>query len=221
VTLAAAVKLLYLAAFLAALAVGYRNRRHRPVAVYLGAVLAIDMIRAAAEACLLPPPPRPYQGWLLLLRHLDQGAYFALLLAGPALALAVFTGLKSRWPIAVTWAALWLVGWLGYPELRGGALLKLYSAVEAAGGLLAVVLFVRWALRHPELLAIKGVPPAVAVSVVLLGASLVASVLPSLAGAQTLARWPAIVGLHGVALAAVLVLQLRALIGNDSKQETS
>jgi hypothetical protein len=220
VILSVAVQLLYFAAFLAALAVGHQSRRHRPVAVYLGAVLAIDLIRAAAEACLLPPPLGAYQGWLLLLRHLDQGAYFALLLAGPALALVVFAGLKSRWPIAGTWAALWLVGGLGYPGLRGDTLLELYSAVEAAGGLLAVVLFVRWALRHPEQLAIKGVPPAVAASVVLLGASLVASALPSLAGTQTLARWPAIVGLHGVALAVVLALQLQALIGNDSKQET-
>lgn len=234
----ATVLALYVAAALTALAVSRRDRQHRPVAVYLCAVLALDALRTGLEVYLLPPLASPYQGWQLAVRHLDQGAYLALLLAGPALAVAVFCARRipcSRpqptmrsppktlvpgpwWPIAGAWAALWLVGWLGYPELRGDALLECYSAVEAAGAVVALLLFARWAWRHPELLAVRGAPLAAKAAVILLGASLVVSALPSLAGAETLAQWPAIVGVTGVALAAVLCLQLQALIHNRDTQ---
>jgi hypothetical protein len=70
------------AAALTAALVARRRREHRPVAVYLGAVLALDVLRLGL-AQLLPAGQGPYEGWAEVVRAVDQGAYLALCAALP------------------------------------------------------------------------------------------------------------------------------------------
>jgi hypothetical protein len=80
-TLLAALTLaLYAAAGLAALV-----SRSRPVAAYLGAVLAIDALRWC-QALLLPAPPELRAGWWLVAWWAEVGLYTASMLALPAMA---------------------------------------------------------------------------------------------------------------------------------------
>jgi hypothetical protein len=132
--------------------------------------------------------------------------YVALLMAVPAMAVALF--LRRRpWVIAVVGVVLWLTIVVSYPDLRGNALLELYSVAELAGALLAVGCFVMWT-TSPR--AEKG-SVSVQSGVILTGASLATVVVPSLFGPLALERWTAIMALHALAFAAVLALQLRTL----------
>lgn len=76
------------AAFTAALVARHRPE-HRPVAVYLGAVLALDLLRLGL-AQLLPAGPGPYEGWAEVVRAVDQGAYVALCAALPVMGVGIF-----------------------------------------------------------------------------------------------------------------------------------
>jgi hypothetical protein len=83
------------AAVLTAAVVAHRRPEHCPVAVYLGAVLALDVLRLGL-AQLLPPGPGPYEGWAEAVRALDQGAYVALCAALPVvLGVGVFLRRKQ------------------------------------------------------------------------------------------------------------------------------
>lgn len=75
-------------AFTAAL-VARRRPEHRPVAVYLGAVLGLDLLRLGL-AQLLPAGPGPYEGWAEVVRAVDQGAYVALMAALPVMGVGIF-----------------------------------------------------------------------------------------------------------------------------------
>ncbi len=88
-------------------------------------------------------------------------------------------------------------------------MLRVYAAVELAGGLAASGMFLSWA-RSPRLER-RSTP--IMAGIVLIAASLTTVLLPALTGAGLLIRWPVVVALHGVALAAVLALQLRDLLG--------
>jgi hypothetical protein len=203
-TLRALVMIICVATTAAGLVLARRDARHRPVAGYLAAVLGLDLLRLGLHQ-VLPPGSGERHGVALLLRHLDQGAYLGVLLAPAAMAMSLF--LRRRpWPIVVAGAAAWAMVVLSYPALRGADLLRFYTAVELAGGLAAAGMFVTWA-RSSWLSC--SVP--IMAGIVLIAASLASIAVPALTGAGALARWPAIVALNGVALAAVLALQLRAL----------
>jgi hypothetical protein len=77
------------AAALTAALVAHRRPEHRPVAVYLGAVLALDLLRLGL-AQLLPPGQGPYEGWAEAARAVDQGAYVGLMVALPLMGVGVF-----------------------------------------------------------------------------------------------------------------------------------
>jgi len=208
-TLRALVMIIGVAAAAAAPVLARRDARHRPVAWYLVAVLGLDLLRLGLHQAL-PPGPGERHDVALLLRHLDQGAYLGLLLAPAAMAMALF--LRRRpWPVAVAGAAAWAVVVFGYPALRGADLLRVYTAIELAGGLAAVGMFLTWT-RSPRLDEERHSAP-VMTGIVLVGGSLASVAVPALTGDGTLARWPVIVALNGVALAAALALQLRALLG--------
>jgi hypothetical protein len=81
-TPAAAYMLLLAAAAITAAVVAHRRPEHRPVAVYLDAVLALDLLRLGL-AQLLPAGQGPYEGWAEVVRGVDQGAYVALCAALP------------------------------------------------------------------------------------------------------------------------------------------
>jgi hypothetical protein len=176
-------------------------RRRGPVAWYLVVVVGLDLLRLGLRQ-LLPPGPAAREGFALLLRHASQAAYLGLILAIPALAMALF--LRRRpWPVAGAWAAVALVVVATYPELRGPELLRAYSALELVGGLGAVGCFVAWRRRR-ERLTVEH-----ACGIVLISASLATVALPPLLGAGVLERWPVIVALHALAFGVVLALQLR------------
>lgn len=86
---AAAYMLLLSAAALAAALAARRRPEHRPVAVYLGAVLALDLLRLGL-AQLLPAGQGPYEGWAEVARAVDQGAYVALMAALSLMGVGVF-----------------------------------------------------------------------------------------------------------------------------------
>lgn len=192
--------------------VAFRDSRHRPIAWYLVAILGLDLLRLGLRQ-LLPPGPTERQGAALLLRHLDQGAYLGLILAVPAMSMALF--LRRRpWVIAVVHVAIWTAVVIGYPVLRGVALLRLYTAIELAGGIASAGMFIMWTRSH------EGASVPIMSGLVLAAASLATVVVPSLVGEGALVLWPVIVALHGVAFAVVMVLQLRVLLGNSRRSET-
>jgi hypothetical protein len=201
-------------AAVAAVALVRRDARHKPVVWYLVAVFGLDLLRLGLHQ-LLPSGPAVRQGSVVVLRHADQAVYVALLMAVPAMAVRLF--LRRRpWMIAAAGLVLWLAIVVSYPGLRGDVLLELYSVVELAGALLAVGCFVTWA-KSPQ--AEEGSAP-IQSGIILAGASLATVIVPSLFGALSLERWDAIMALHALAFAAVLVLQLRSLLG-DPKQENT
>jgi hypothetical protein len=81
-TPATAYMLLLTAAAVTAALLARRRPGHRPVTIYLGAVLALDVLRLGL-AQLLPPGQGPYEGWAEVVRAVDQGAYVALCAALP------------------------------------------------------------------------------------------------------------------------------------------
>lgn len=80
---------LFVAAAVVAGLLARRDERHRPIAWYCGVVAALDVLRLA-RAAALSPATGPREGWELLVRHLDCGAYLATLAALPAMAAALF-----------------------------------------------------------------------------------------------------------------------------------
>ncbi len=203
---------LYAAAAITAVALARRDKRHRPVAWCLAAILALDVARLGLKQ-LLPPGPEVRTGWDAWLRHLGQGAQVGVFLARPAMAMRLWVGWRP-WLVVAAGAALWAYVVGAYPGLRGVPLLELYSDVEFCGAAASVLTFGLWAWRRPsdEIAS----PPATC-GVVLCGASLAVTVVPSLTGALTLEHWPAIVALHAIALALVIGLQLRELIPARTK----
>jgi hypothetical protein len=171
------------------------------VAWYLAAVVALDLLRLGLTHVVPTGPGPPRVGLELLLWHVDQAAYLGLILAVPALAMALFLR-RPPWPVAAAWATAALVVAATYPELRGPELLRAYSALELAGGIAAVGCFISWLWRRERLTTSH------ACGIVLISASLATVLLPSLVGAGALERWPVIVALHAVAFAVVLGLLL-------------
>jgi len=207
--------LLFAATAAVAIPVARRDKRHRPVAAYLVAVLAIDVIRLVI-AQILPPatPTDPYTGALRAMWHVEQAAYLGSILALPAMFMALFWRRRPR-----------LIGGIGligaavlaalYPEVRGAALLRVYSAAELAAALACVGFFVMW-LASPRL-AEDGVSVSVVCATTLLGAHLMVVVMPQLGGAKTLITWPVVVATHAVITAIVLALQIRVLWKDEEK----
>lgn len=201
-------QLVTLVLYLAAAAVAARHARgdprSRPVAVYLGAVVALDVLRYMLAAALPDASQGPPRGTALLLRHLSQGAYLGTIAAQPALAVALFFRRRPA-PVALAAVLLWVVVVGAYPWLRGPALLELYSCAEVAGLVCSGAAFASW-LRSPQLLEEAACPHIWAGLAILAGTGAVA-LIPRLTGAWLLASWPAVVLVNGamVALAGLLL----------------
>lgn len=136
--LQAATLALYAAAAIAAVALTRRDPRHRPVAWYLCAVVALDGGRWV-RALLLEPSPGPRVGWDLVLRHAEVGLYLASILALPALAVVVFghdagraDSRARRERIPRDLRAVGPGAWLQDPRSLGGAVVRGAGAEQAA-----------------------------------------------------------------------------------------
>jgi hypothetical protein len=192
---------LYLAAAASAVALARRDRRHRPVAVYLTAVVALDGLRWL-RALLLPPAQGIREGWELWLRHAEAGLYLASILALPVVAVVVLRPMARRWPIAAAWLALWLVVVAGYPELRSGALLELYGAVEVVSAGAVVALW--WPHRRER-------SPTLRCLEALAAGALATALLPWLSRhSDALAGWGDVVATNALAVGVVLAIQAHA-----------
>jgi hypothetical protein len=190
-----------------------QDTRHRPVLGYAVLVFAANVVRHTLNQVLLPldatsGPPPPREGFDLILWFADKAAYISLIVAIPALAMALFLRLRP-WIMVAAGGALWLLVVGAYPALRGPVLLEMLWLAELAGGIAAAGMFVMWRLssKRDEL-------PAISVwcGIMLVGASLATTVLPSLAGEKAADKWPVVPAVHVVAFTVVLVLQARVLI---------
>jgi hypothetical protein len=191
-----------------------RDIRNRPVARYLAAVTAIDLIRWIG-VLLFPPAPIPREGWDQVLRHAESAAYLAAILALPAMAMALFLQCRLLGMPPWVWCTgfglsvwSWLVG--HYPELRGRDLMQLYGDIELAGLAASIGCFIMW-LRSPLLLKDGPSAPVLSGLALIAGVGATAAV-PRITGDWLLASWEQVVAANATGLALVIVLQLRPLL---------
>lgn len=237
--LAAAVLCLYAAAAVAAAALARRDRSCRPVAAYLGAVVAIDLCRWAlrwAAAGAAEPPG----GAELLGRHLEAALYLGAILALPGLAVAVVFGkpgpkpnhgaadrgtvggnvidcahgwlIVARGPTRKIFFAgigLWLLIALD-PELRGAELLRLYQATELVAVLGSLGCLV--ARLGSSRWQQEGATVPLRATATLTAATAASMVAPRMAGGY-LEAWPLVVGVNGLAAGYVLAMCVSGLLG--------
>jgi hypothetical protein len=201
------------ATVIAAAWLSWQDARHRPVLGYAALVFVANMMRHMLDGMLIqlaatsagPPPPR--EGLDLMLWFVDKAARISLIAAILALAMGLFTRRRPWIPVAAG-VLLWLAVIGSYPDLRGPVLLEVLWLAELAGSIAAAGLFVAWA-RSPN----RHDLPAVSVwcGIMLVGASLATTVLPSLAGEKAAESWPVVPAVHVVAFTVALLLQIRAL----------
>lgn len=207
----AALQLAALSLYVAAAATGHlvtvRDSHHRPVAWYLTGIVALDLLRLGRSA-LLPPANDPRVGWELVLRNLEAGAYLAVILALPALAVVLFLR-RHPGPVLGAWALLWLFVVASYPDLRGESLLGLYGCIEAASFAVSAGCVLSWA-RSPRLLKDRLSSHIVSGLAIIAGSGAVL-LLPQLRGLGLVTNWTAVVAVNAVMIACVLVAQLRQL----------
>ena len=144
----AASLLLLVSAFLAAL-LARGDARHWPLAHGVLAVSSASIARALLATYVLHGGP--YEGWLRAAFHVEQALYLVGTVAIPWMAAVTLRhppGPSGRVQRAIVGATYGVLGALiaGYPELRGGGLLRVYLGAEIVAifmALLAVVLWVR------------------------------------------------------------------------------
>ncbi len=129
-----------------------KDRRHRPVAIGLGVMAAAALGRLVMDAPLTVDGP--HVGWMRAMFHVDQALLLVGVVALPWLAHEVFCELPpgpSRRRSAAAgsvWAWFLLTMILGYPELRGELLRRLYLVNEMIALFVCAVAIASWALRR-------------------------------------------------------------------------
>lgn len=197
-----------------ALVLTRRDPRHRPIAWYLCAVFVFDLLRYGLEH-VLPAGPAIRTGSALWLRHLGQLAYTGLLVAVPAMTMALFLRWRP-WIVVACGAAIWLVTAAAYPALREDDLLFVQWLVELAGGIAAAGMYVMW-LRSKE--REQALLLSIWCGVLMAAASLATVILPSLAGAKILDHWNVYVLVHAVVFGVVAALQIGHLRRATTKEK--
>ena len=191
----------------AAVALAKKDRCHRPVAWFLVGLATLDLARLGLSR-LLPATSAPREGSALIVRHAEAAAYLGAIMLLPAMTMALF--LRRRpWAIGALYLAIWVVLTASYPAIRGHELMLIYTFIELAGVVASVGFFIMW-LRSPRVLEDSRSVPIMS-GLALIGASLAIVVLPQLTGPETMAKWPIVVATNALALAFVLVFQLRHL----------
>lgn len=127
-----------------------RDSRHRPAALALTAIAGAEAIRYVLSWTLLAVPG-PYEGVLRAVFHADQGLYLVGVVALPWATLATLypPGPGSRWRYdLLAWAGILFLLIIGYPELRGDALRRVYLAVELTALFVCAVAVAGWIRRR-------------------------------------------------------------------------
>lgn len=203
--LQAAALVLYAAA--AAASIANRDRRNRPVAWYLGAVVLLELLRLGFGAVL--PADGQCEGLLLIARHADSAAYLAVSMALPAMAMALF--LRRRpWAMGAAHLLVWGALVLSYPTVRGDSLMAVYAAVDLGGIAVSIGCFLMWT-RSRRFYAEWGSAPMLS-GQALIAAAMAICLLPRLTGKTLLSGWSMVVAANAFMVACVAAFQLRSLL---------
>lgn len=139
------------AAALTAVLLARRRVEHRPAAVALVLLAALNFAQVKIGAALSPYPVEPWQGWSRVLVYLDGAVVLGAAVVTPGLALAVTAAPRPpRVAVAIV-AGVWflasvvLAALYPSPLVRGAALARLYLAADLIGLFVAIVALARWA----------------------------------------------------------------------------
>jgi hypothetical protein len=134
-------------------AVARRRADHRPIAWFLTAALAADVLRWPLRVFVIAPAraariaDEPFAGWVRATWHVHE----ALFLVWPVGIAALFVWLFLRrrpWAIGVACAALVAYLVATYPETRGAVLQRWYLGAELAAVAVSVGACVQWLWRR-------------------------------------------------------------------------
>jgi hypothetical protein len=178
--------------------------RYRAVALYLGAVLAIDGLRWC-QALLLPHAPELRAGWWLLLWWFEVGPYLASILALPMMAIALFSKSKRLRYIPLLWLFATIVIAGSYPHIRGQAIMRIYDTAELFAVTVSFFCIGLW-VRSGRVLVEGRSPEHLAGLALIAGPA--GSILLPMIGGDTLKDWRFIVAGNAVAVGIALVLLL-------------
>jgi hypothetical protein len=188
-----------LAALAAVLAVWLAHRRaeHRPIAVFLVAMVAIDLARfALARAIDFAAAPRPHVGLVRLAFHLDELGFLAWPAGLVGLVLVVFAG-RRAWPALVAWLLTWAGLVALYPSdlVRGPGLARVYLAALLVSLAIYVAALTEWGARRAR-------PTSAHAVLLVLGAVELARLAPFYG--SIFERWATYAGPTNVVLYAVI-----------------
>jgi hypothetical protein len=188
-----------LAILAAALAVVLAIRRvdHRPIAVFLVVMTAIDLARLAlAHVVDFDAAPRPHVGLVRFAFHIDELGFLAWPAGLAALALVVFAG-RPYGLVRLAWAATGVCLIALYPSdlVRGAGLAQIYLAAELVALAVYVVTLARWGAR-------RAAPSSAHAVLLVLGAVELARLVPFYG--PVFQRWATYAGPTNVVLYAVI-----------------
>jgi hypothetical protein len=138
-----------LAAILAVM-VARRRAEHRPVALFLGVMVAVDLARLARRYLYpLEALPRPHVGLARLAFHADEAGFIAWPFGLAALALVIF-GARRPWTVLVAYLATvaGLIALYPSPYVRGEGLQRVYLAAYLGSFLAYGAALARWTARR-------------------------------------------------------------------------
>lgn len=185
-----------LAAVLAVL-LARRRAEHRPIAVFLVSMAAIDLARLGlAHLVDFAAAPRPHVGLVRLAFHVDELGFLAWPAGLVALALVVFAG-RRPWPAAVAWVATWAGLVALYPSdlVRGPGLARVYLATFLCSLAVYVAALAQWGAK-------RAAPNSAHAVLLVLGAVELARLAPFYG--SVFERWATYAGPTNVVLYAVL-----------------
>jgi hypothetical protein len=206
--------LAYLFAVLAAVLaflVSRERAEHRPVALFLGAMAAIDIGRAVlARVVDFDAAPRPHVGAVRLAFHADEIGFIAWPFALAALALVVFGGWRRPWPVLALWAlaCVALVALYPSPLVRQEGLQRIYLGAHLAALAVYVATLASWGAKRLK-------PDSEHAALLILGAVDLARLIPF--HGSVFAQWGAFMPTGNAVLYALLAAVQGGFLWNRSR----
>ena len=112
-----------------AIALAWKRRSYRPVALLFAVVTLADWIRLWIDRGILSDTPRPYTGAARAGYHAEQALFLTWPAGLAAVAGWVFHG-RRPWGVAIAYGAVLASLALGYPQIRQGSLATAYLAIH-------------------------------------------------------------------------------------------